>query len=67
MKCCETSGVLYDKRVSQKLKCNFYRMTIRPCKMLAYKKMTCSANKCCENVYVMLGLWSYKKGLSSKR
>jgi hypothetical protein len=30
LKWCQASGVLCDKRVLQKLKCKFYRTTIRP-------------------------------------
>jgi hypothetical protein len=30
--------------------------------MLTYKKMTSSADKCCRNMYIVLDLWSYKKG-----
>jgi hypothetical protein len=33
---------------------------------LAYKKMTYSTDECCRNVYVELGLWSYKKRSNSK-
>jgi hypothetical protein len=48
MKWCQASGVLFDKRVPQKLKCK--------CRMLAYKNTTCSSNKCCRNMYVALDL-----------
>ena len=64
MKWRQASGILYDKRVPLKLKGKFYRMAIRPAMLLAYKKTTCPANKCCGNAYVALDLWSYEKGSS---
>ena len=70
MKWRQTSGVLCDKKVPQKLKDKFYRTAIRPvvwCRMLAYEKTTCLTAKCRGNAYVALDLRSYKKGSSSKR
>jgi hypothetical protein len=71
MKCHQACGVLYDKRVSQELKDKFYRMTIRPTILYGAecwpKKTTYSVDKCCENVYVALDLWPYKKVSSLDR
>jgi hypothetical protein len=34
--------------------------------MLAYKKMTYSADKCCDNVYVAFGFAAIQKGIGSR-
>jgi hypothetical protein len=55
-------------RVLQKSKGKFYRTSVRPSilygRILAYKNMTCSTDKCYRNTYVALDLWLYKRGLS---
>jgi hypothetical protein len=54
MKWRQVYDVLYDMRVSHKLKGKFYRTTIRPVMLYGVecwptKKMTCSTYKCCKN------------------
>jgi hypothetical protein len=60
MKWYQTSHILCDKRVHT-LRNKFYRIAIKTyyvvlCKMLVYKKTTCTIDKCCKNVYVVLDL-----------
>ena len=67
----QVSGILYDKRVPQKLKGKFYRTAIRPAMLYGaecyYKKTTCPTTECRGNTYVAMDLWSHKDGPSSER
>jgi hypothetical protein len=55
-KWCQASGVLCDKRIPHKLESKFYRTTIRHVILYGVecwpKKMSCLADKYCENAYV---------------
>jgi hypothetical protein len=70
MKWRQASGVLYDKRVPQKLKDNFYRTTIRPAMLygltLGLLRDAYPTTECRRGAYVVLDMWAYKIGPSKK-
>jgi hypothetical protein len=66
MKWRQASGVLYDKRVPQKLKSKFYRTTIRPAMLYGAERWPTKRRHVQQYVLrkcvCWLDLWPYKKG-----
>jgi hypothetical protein len=60
------SDILYDKKVSNKIKDKFYRTTIRCamnvwCRMLGNKWIKHSEDECSQNADITLDMWPYKE------